>query len=212
MQRTTTTTPARRRLALLATIPFLAFGLAACADDGPISPEGESGTTPGGGTDGGGTDGGDTDDGAGTDGGDAGNGSSVDGVGGTWDGSEMSLEEFDQGEGAPGVFTANPGECIESASADGLISCDDPHTREIYYTFNLTGDVYPGQDSIVAEVERACGEFFEPYVGTSVSDSQFEMRALFPSEDTWAQAGDTEVICTLDTVEPTEGSAFGTGQ
>ncbi|MGC5629166.1 septum formation family protein [Georgenia sp. Z1344] len=221
MQRTTTT--ARRKLALVATLPFLALGLAACGDDDPIAPETESapetpdgGDTDGGDTDGGDTDGGDTDggdtesDGGDTDEESAGGDTGAEGDGGDT-GATGDLSEFDNGEGAPGVFTANPGECIDSVAPDSIISCDEEHDLEVFYTDNIDGDEYPGEDVVSEEGQALCEENFEAYVGTDYASSEYLLNGQFPSEATWTQAGDTEVICLLESPEPTTGSAYQSG-
>ncbi|MGC5616520.1 septum formation family protein [Georgenia sp. Z1491] len=229
MQRTTTT--ARRKMALVASLPFLALGLAACGDDEPVAPpeqESEPSTPDGGGTDGdtGGDTGGDTegesdggDTGGDTEGGSDGAGTGGDTEGGSEDdesegtdggdtGASADLSEFDNGEGAPGVFTANPGECLDSVATDEIISCDEEHDLEVFYTYNIEADEFPGEDVVSEEAQATCEENFEAYVGSAPEDSEYAMFALSPSQTTWDQAGDTEVICMLESAELTTGSGY----
>ena len=224
MQRTTFT--ARRKMALVAALPFLALGLGACSDDEPIAPPNGGGETvepDGGDTDTGtdtesddtggdtGTDGG-TDGDTGTDGGDSESDDADGGSTGTDGGdSGASLDEFDNGEGAPGVFTANPGECIDSIDPSTMISCDDPHDREVFYTYNIDDTEFPGEEALQEEVRAECSAQFEAYVGAPYEESSFEVSSMYPSEATFSQAGDTEVICLLDSAEPVTGSAFQSG-
>ncbi|MGO1560629.1 MAG: septum formation family protein [Actinomycetaceae bacterium] len=214
MQRTTFT--ARRKMALVAALPFLALGLGACSDDEPIAPPTGGGTVE---PDGGDTDTDtDTDTGGDTESDDTGTDTDTDSEsddagtdGDTGGDSGASLDEFDNGEGAPGVFTANPGECIDSVDSSTMISCDDPHDREVFYTYNIDDTEFPGEEAIQEEVRTECSAQFEAYVGAPYESSSFEISSMYPSEATFSQAGDTEVICLLDSAEPVTGSAFQSG-
>ncbi|MGC5629167.1 septum formation family protein [Georgenia sp. Z1344] len=113
--------------------------------------------------------------------------------------------EFDHGEGAPGIFTAAPGDCLVSSENTRVVPCDHEHSAEVYYTFTLDGDEYPGDDHI--DTER-CLEMFGAYVGTTPESSGYGLTSLVPSRQSWEDAGDREVICILTTREPVTGSAY----
>jgi hypothetical protein len=205
-------------MALVAALPFLALGLGACSDDEPIAPPDGGGTVE---PDGGDTDTDtdtDADTGGDTESDDTGTDTDTDSEsddagtdGDTGGDSGASLDEFDNGEGAPGVFTANPGECMDSIDPNPMISCDDPHDREVFYTYNIDDTEFPGEDALDENVRTECTAQFEAYVGAPLESSSFELRAMYPSEATFGQAGDTEVICLLSSAETVTGSAFQSG-
>lgn len=112
--------------------------------------------------------------------------------------------EFDHGDGAPGIFTAAPGDCLVSSDDTRVVPCDHPHEAEVYYTFTVEETEFP-HDGFDTE---ACLERFGAYVGTTVEASGYGLTWLVPSPTTWEDAGDREVICLLTSSEPTTGSAF----
>ncbi|MGO1583590.1 MAG: septum formation family protein [Actinomycetaceae bacterium] len=114
-------------------------------------------------------------------------------------------EVFDHGHGAPGIFTAAPGDCLVETDATVSVPCDHPHSAEVFYTFTVEGDEYPGDDGFETDL---CLEMFGAYVGTTPEAGGYGLTWLVPSRSTWADAGDREVICLLTTEELATGSAY----
>lgn len=112
---------------------------------------------------------------------------------------------FDHGEASPGVFTAAPGDCFVTSDDTRTVPCDHPHGAEVFYTFTMDGDDYPGEDGF--DLDR-CTEMFGPYVGTTHDASGYGIAWLVPSRSTWEQSGDREVICMLVTEDLRTGSAY----
>lgn len=124
---------------------------------------------------------------------------------------ELSLADFDMGRpasGADGVFTADPGQCLADPEPGGRLSCDGEHRAEVFYTFNLDDGDYPGDDAVDDEAESRCAAQVEAYLGGADADSTYGIASLTPSEQTWDDDGDTEVLCLLTTEHPESGSAF----
>ena len=76
-----------------------------------------------------------------------------------------------------------------------LLPCDEPHEGEVYATFELSGDDYPGAD----EVERfALGGRQREAVAALPPDDEtlYDLVYLAPSQQTWDK-GDRTVSCVL---------------
>lgn len=120
--------------------------------------------------------------------------------------------------GELGVFEIEVGDCFDVGDADEVetvdaIPCDQPHVYEAFATFDLTGDEYPGDDVVGEQAGTGCIERFEAYVGAPYETSSLFVFPISPSEQTWEDQDDREVICTLVTEDqsPRTGSAEGSG-
>ena len=87
-----------------------------------------------------------------------------------------------------------------------VLPCSEPHEGEVYATFELSGDDYPGQ----REVERfALGGCQREAIAALPPDDEtlYDLVYLAPSEQTW-ERGDRTVSCVLSdpTGEPLVGS------
>ena len=79
-----------------------------------------------------------------------------------------------------------------------VISCDVPHTHEIYATVDYdVKDVYPGVDELSAFAEVECLSLFEEFVGRSQFDSRLSYTWLVPSLEGWNDEDHREVLCVL---------------
>ncbi|MBB5744351.1 hypothetical protein HD600_002848 [Microbacterium ginsengiterrae] len=110
------------------------------------------------------------------------------------------------------VFSLQVGDCMPEADTTGeitdldVVPCSEPHTDEVFYEFELTGDELPSEDEITAEVEAQCVPAFSEFVGTDYYESTLDFWWMTPTEETWTQANDRLVQCIV--YEPDEA---GTG-
>jgi hypothetical protein len=94
-----------------------------------------------------------------------------------------------------------------------VLPCDEPHEGEVYATFELSGDDYPGAE----QVERfALGGCRSEAVAALPPDDEtlYDLVYLAPSQQTW-ENGDRTVSCVLSDPdgEPLVGSVLqGTRQ
>jgi uncharacterized membrane protein len=112
-----------------------------------------------------------------------------------------------------------PGDCVVG-SFDGLVNdvpvvpCDQPHDGEVYVNFDLPNppdEPFPGDETVSAAAQDGCLAEFEPYVGVPLEESQFDLRFLNPSQESWPR-GDRNVTCMIAPLgdgEPLVGSARG---
>lgn len=110
--------------------------------------------------------------------------------------------EVIEGNDNTDVFTLQVGDCLNDATAAETVEtiptvpCDEPHDSEIYASYIIEGDVFPGTDAVIAEADAACLEAFPGFVGLPYSDSIYYYSYYFPTEGSWAN-GDREVLCTI---------------
>ena len=131
-------------------------------------------------------------------------------------------EDEDADSGANGqVPTADVGDCITnqvantSVSAFEVVSCDEPHTGELIHKFDLPDGEFPDQATIQAAIEAEClGSTFEDYVGTPYETSEIFITPVTPTQQTWDQADDREVLCfgTLEGGAELTGTIQGSGR
>lgn len=120
--------------------------------------------------------------------------------------------------GELGVFQIEVGDCFDVGDADEVetvdaIPCDQPHVYEAFATFELTGEDYPGDVVVGEQAGAGCIERFEAYVGAPYETSSLYVFPISPSEQTWEDEDDREVICALVTEDqsPRSGTAEGSG-
>lgn len=105
------------------------------------------------------------------------------------------------------VFAVQLGDCISWDSTEVTrfagVPCDEPHDGEIYELFDITGfDEYPGEEVVGELADEGCFVAFEPFIGIAFAESDFFFTRFAPSQETWEQVNDREVICI---VNPGEG-------
>ncbi len=75
-----------------------------------------------------------------------------------------------------------------------VIGCDEPHDREVYALFDLTGSEFPGAEAVTQEGLEGCVARFADYVGTSFETSELDAFSLAPTAESW-ELGDRGVVC-----------------
>lgn len=104
---------------------------------------------------------------------------------------------------------ADPGDCIkelETGSVDELekVDCDEAHVAEVFAVPDLEDGDFPGVDEITNLAAEACLEEFEDYIGVAYDDSEYEIFPIAPSEESWNEADDREVICLAGNPDQSE--------
>ncbi|WP_028647515.1 septum formation family protein [Nocardiopsis sp. CNT312] len=103
------------------------------------------------------------------------------------------------------VFSIGVGDCLDAYTGEGdegisdvpLIDCSEPHDYEVYYSGDLEGGEYPGQERVNELADEMCLGQFESFVGLPYLESQLNYTSLFPTEDGWTRAYDREVLCLV---------------
>jgi Septum formation len=119
--------------------------------------------------------------------------------------------------GELGAFRIRLGDCIDVGDATDIesvqgIPCDQPHEAEVYHAFNLPGSEWPGDAAVDEVAADGCYASFEPFVGEPYETSRYDFRTITPSEASWDEFDDREVLCLVTNYDrtPKQGSARGT--
>jgi hypothetical protein len=118
------------------------------------------------------------------------------------------------------VATADVGDCFEQPDDIGAIGefdtvdCDEAHFGEVYDKFDLEGDDFPGTEAVSQQAQEGCLASFEEYVGIPYEESIYQILPISPTEETWNEADDREVICVLTAIDQSEltGSKRGANE
>ncbi len=121
------------------------------------------------------------------------------------------------GEG--NVFSLKVGDCFnlgDAAEVENveLVDCDELHQYEVYAAIDVEAPndaQFPGSDRLESVTFSLCLNYFDEYVGETYANSLLDIQTLSPSRDSWEDAGDREVVCTLFDIEDLymEGSMKG---
>ncbi|NYJ00578.1 hypothetical protein HNR19_001276 [Nocardioides thalensis] len=77
-----------------------------------------------------------------------------------------------------------------------LLPCKDEHDLEVYATFQIPGEDYPGKAAVDRAVQR-CFPAFREFVGTSYASSELEIFYYFPTSRSWKLLGDKAITCSV---------------
>ncbi|MDF9715456.1 septum formation family protein [Nocardioides sp. ChNu-153] len=113
------------------------------------------------------------------------------------------------------AFSLQVGDCFDDPEGTEVtevpaVPCAEPHDNEIFEAFDMDEGDWPGDDAVQAAVEEGCGGAFEAFVGTPYDTSALYLDALTPTEDSWTQGDDREILCVVfDPEGPVEGTLEG---
>jgi hypothetical protein len=107
------------------------------------------------------------------------------------------------GCGSQSVFSIDVGTCFDDTEAEQVssvpeVDCAEPHDNEVFALINYTeSDSYPGEDTMNERGKELCIAQFDAYVGLSYPESDLEVFPITPTEDSWNESNDREIICAL---------------
>ncbi len=121
--------------------------------------------------------------------------------------------------GEVGALSLKVGDCLaaeESGEVQSVpvVPCSEPHDSELFHSFDVTADEYPGLDQMGELAQSGCIEAFDDFIGFPYADSVWDVTSIYPTEDTWNELDDREVLCGVYPLsdEDTTGSARGVGE
>jgi hypothetical protein len=118
------------------------------------------------------------------------------------------------------AFEVRVGDCFDDeafASTEiaeiPAVPCSQPHDNEAYAKFDVPGTEWPGDERIEELAYEGCFERFAGAIGRSYEESVIDYTAIWPSEGSWKQRADREVICVGYHVEfeKLTGTIIGSG-
>lgn len=99
------------------------------------------------------------------------------------------------------LFDLKVGDCFdlpqEAQNATLFSTCDVPHTYEAFGVVTLTDPSYPGDDAVSDKGWDGCRNLFSGYVGSNPSVSTYDIYMITPSEGSWNDMNDREVLCLV---------------
>jgi hypothetical protein len=126
-------------------------------------------------------------------------------VGGFGDDTTRNDENEIIGSGGLGAFAIEVGDCLnlpsdlnQVQSVEG-VPCGQAHSAQAFTVFDLTGfsDVFPGSAAFDEQSDAGCLGAFKGFVGVPYEQSELYVTALEPTEESWVQGGDREIVCLL---------------
>lgn len=115
------------------------------------------------------------------------------------------------------VATAEVGECIVTADIPDdvtdipTVDCSEPHDAQVVGKFDLDDGDFPGTDAVRAAADERCVSEFESFIGAAYGESSLEISYVYPTQQTWEQADDREVVCFAISAEDATESWEGSG-
>jgi Septum formation len=101
------------------------------------------------------------------------------------------------------AFDLKQGDCFDLPRAgsevydvDG-VPCDQAHDAEVFSTFSIESDDFPGQRAVIMAAQRGCTSRFADFVDIPLQKSGFEVQYLYPTERSWTAQDDREVVCAV---------------
>ncbi|UFU02600.1 septum formation family protein [Ruania suaedae] len=103
------------------------------------------------------------------------------------------------------VASAEVGECtnIEDLQSQEIteintVDCTEEHDAQFFHKFDMDGDGgFPGDEAISTAAEEGCLGEFESFVGSAYEESTLFVNYIAPSEQSWDEADDREILCVL---------------
>jgi hypothetical protein len=119
--------------------------------------------------------------------------------------------------GEVGLLRLKVGDClgaevIGEVESVPVVPCSEPHNSEIFHSFYLVGDVFPGEEATSKLAQEGCVAEFDTFIGVAYAESVWNLSAMHPTEQSWDDVN--EVLCDVFLVsgEDTVGSARGVAE
>ncbi|HZK05442.1 MAG TPA: septum formation family protein [Actinomycetaceae bacterium] len=126
-------------------------------------------------------------------------------------------------EGAVDPFSIPVGGCLAGAALSStpdqlmnipdeveVIRCDRPHRTEVFAELLLLDDTYTGDEELARTAESFCYAQFTGFVGVPLEESLHDFVFLYPTEDSWNEIADRQILCLAvspeDRTESLEGA------
>ena len=123
--------------------------------------------------------------------------------------------------GSLDAFTMQVGDCFDDSFLSGGeisdvpgVPCTSPHDNEVYALFDIPGTKFPGDNGVEELADAGCYERFENAIGMSYEESVIDYTTMYPSQGSWDERDDREVICVAYhmELEKLEGTVIGSGR
>jgi hypothetical protein len=96
-----------------------------------------------------------------------------------------------------------------SISSLPAIPCDQAHYYEVHASLPLTGEAFPGTETLAEQAASACGPSFIDYVGVAPEYGRYTSAYIAPDEAAWAVPENRVITCLVGSAE---GGLFGSAK
>ncbi len=106
------------------------------------------------------------------------------------------------------VFNAHVGDCINltpNGAVVHVVPCAGAHGAEVFGTFHLSGDKWPGTAAIGQEASSGCASRLAGYLNPQLAATNLAQSYVYPGQQAW-DAGERRVVCE---VRSTSGKLTG---
>lgn len=90
-----------------------------------------------------------------------------------------------------------------------VVSCDRPHTDEVFYIYQVDDDTFPGDNAMLNEAWEGCLAQFEGFVGLPYEQSELDFYTYQPTKLSWSRANDRTVHCIAYSYDDVTGTLRG---
>lgn len=101
-------------------------------------------------------------------------------------------------------YALKVGDCVRDGNFAGTVAritrvdCSRVHDAEAFATTRLKGDAFPGAAAVHDAAQKFCVARFAEFAGIDYNDSKLlDVSWYFPTEASWTQRNDREVMCTI---------------
>jgi len=101
------------------------------------------------------------------------------------------------------VFGLRPGQCVNSganALSVTVLSCASPHDAEVFATFSLPTESWPGTAAVQQDAGNGCQSRFASYLNPQLANADLTQEFVYPNQAAW-QAGERTVVCEVRAVD-----------
>ena len=114
-------------------------------------------------------------------------------------------------DGQIDAFAMRVGDCFDD-ELPGL-PCSDPHDNEVYAVFDVSFATFPGDQAMLDVATDGCFKRFAGFVGRSFDESILDILPIYPTDASWSQLNDREIICAVYHIDGKKltGSVKGSG-
>jgi hypothetical protein len=103
-----------------------------------------------------------------------------------------SVQQFSVGQCVNDPVVAEDGQ--QEVGTLPVVDCSEPHTGEVFYVEELSGDSVPAD--VASQADEVCAANFEAFVGLPYEESSLYLTSLYPTEGSWSQ-GDRQIVCLI---------------
>lgn len=100
------------------------------------------------------------------------------------------------------AFQMSAGDCFDDVALGSeevadvpAVSCAQPHDNEVFATFDVPDGDFPGDERLYELADQGCLDRFQDAIGAPYEQSVLVFTTLIPSERSWNERNDREVVC-----------------